>query len=204
LLDVSSRNKKYTQRLKKNNSYNFEVSLDKKKSKNFIMTNHYSGTCPNTKYFFNILLKNKIIGSAGLGQVIGRFQSKKYYPENPEKLIELRRLVLIDDTPKNTESWFIAKIIHYLKNNTDYEAILSLADPNFGHNGTIYKASNFRFIGYDGDRRKRIFIDGKEFHPRSLYDIYGTSSVKFLKKEFGNRVELFDKKPKLVYLYRMA
>ena len=65
--------------------------------------------------------------------------SKKYNPINPDKCFELRRLVCIDDTPKNTESYFIGQTFKWLKKNTDIEVIVSFADEEEGHTGVIYK-----------------------------------------------------------------
>ena len=42
----------------------------------------------------------------------------KKYADNESDLIELRRLCCIDDTPKNTESYFIGKTLKWLKQNT--------------------------------------------------------------------------------------
>lgn len=71
----------------------------------------------------------------------------KKYAENESDLTELRRLVCIDDTPKNTESWFIGRALKWLKNNTDIKIVLSYADETHGHSGVIYKASNFNYCG---------------------------------------------------------
>jgi hypothetical protein len=137
-----------------------------------------------------------------IGQVIGRFQSKKYYPENPDKLLELRRLVLIDEAPKNSESRFISLCIKYLKSHTDYEAILSLADPAFGHSGTIYKASNFKYIGETEVPGNAVYeIDNEIVHPRTLYNRHGTSSREDIARIYGNRVKILDRVPKIAYIY---
>ena len=50
----------------------------------------------------------------------------KYNPINPDKCLELRRLVCIDDTPKNTESYFIGRTFKLLKQTTDMEVIVHL------------------------------------------------------------------------------
>ena len=168
---------------------------------NFVKNNHYSKTCPNGIINFGCFDKtNKLVGVGVFGQVIGRFQSNKYYPENPSKLIELRRLVFINDTLKNIESWFIGYCLRYISKNTDYEAILSLADSNQSHTGIIYKATGFKQIGYDMDKRKRIIINGIERHPRDLYDKHGTSSVPVLKEIYKENISFIDKKPKIIFL----
>ena len=73
--------------------------------------------------------------------------AKKYNPINPDRCWELRRLYCIDDTPKNTESFFIGKTLRWLKQNTDIEVIVSYSDLQQGHEGVVYKASNFISMG---------------------------------------------------------
>ena len=48
------------------------------------------------------------------------------------------------------------------------------------------------------------FIDGKEFHPRDLYDKEGTSGVKYLKQKYGERLKTKSKLPKEIYLYDLV
>ena len=71
----------------------------------------------------------------------------KKYAKAERKVIELKRLCCIDNTPKNTESYFIGKTLRWLKQNTDYDLVVSYADTFYGHSGVIYKASNFKHVG---------------------------------------------------------
>ena len=72
--------------------------------------------------------------------------AKAYNPINPDRCVELRRLVCIDDTPKNTESFFIAQTIKWLKQNpSNIKMLLSYADPEQMHLGTIYQATNWLY-----------------------------------------------------------
>ena len=91
----------------------------------------------------------------------------KYNPINPLRCWELRRLCCIDDTPTNTESYFIGKTLRWLRQNTDIEVIVSYADLEQGHEGVIYKASNFIHLGNNGGGRV-LMVDGKKFHARSM------------------------------------
>ena len=93
--------------------------------------------------------------------------AKAYNPIHPDKCIELRRLVCLDESPKNSESFFIAKTIKWLRQNTDYEVIVSFADKHHGHTGIIYRASNFEFLSETSPGRVLV-VDGKEYHSRSL------------------------------------
>ena len=84
-----------------------------------------------------------------------------------EKSLDLRRLACIDKTAPNTESYFLSKIIWYLKKNTDCRRLITFADKTVGHKGTIYKAANFKFIR-ETSPSKYVMWNGKRYHPRSL------------------------------------
>jgi hypothetical protein len=142
-----------------------------------------------------------LVGAAIVGRPSMNRQAAKWWPTNPRQCYELRRLACIDDTPKNTESYFISKIILWLENNTDAEALLSYADPLYGHQGTIYKASNFQLVGKTaGDRV--VQIQGQNFHSRTL-----TNTKPYAKRirddiASGNKkVKVIKTPPKFIYLY---
>lgn len=53
---------------------------------------------------------------------------------------------MIDDTPRNSESKSIGIMLRILKKH-GVQRVLSYADPNYGHVGTIYRASGFTLLG---------------------------------------------------------
>ena len=68
---------------------------------------------------------------------------------------ELARLFILDGIPKNAETWLIGKCVKYIKKNYQHiGALVSYADPSFGHAGTIYKAANWIADGRTDDERK--------------------------------------------------
>ena len=93
--------------------------------------------------------------------------AQRYNPDNPKRCWELRRMVCIDDTPKNTESYFISKCLKWIRQNTNVEVVLAFADTQEGHEGIIYQASNFHSLGQTGSGTK-LMVDGKLRHNRSL------------------------------------
>ena len=150
-------------------------------------------------------------GNFGLPVMIGAMMyaipsmpntAKRYNPINPDRCVELRRLCCIDDTPKNTESYFIGKTLRWLKRNTNYEVVISFADQHYEHDGTIYKASNFEYLGETAAGRV-LMVDGKEYHSRSL-----SQPIKPYSREIRRRWENKDpniffkkRKPKYIYVY---
>ena len=126
----------------------------------------------------------------------------KYNPINPDKCLELRRLVCIDDTPKNTESYFIGQTFRWLKEYTDMEVIVSFADTHYGHDGVIYKATNFEYLG-ETSKGQVLMVDGKEMHSRSMNQKRRPYSRE-IKRRYDNGDEnIFfkDRSPKKIYVY---
>lgn len=76
------------------------------------------------------------------------------------KTWELARLWVDDKMPKNTETYFIARAVDYIKGfRPDVKMLVSYADPSAGHSGTIYKAANWKPDGRTDEERKTPRFD---------------------------------------------
>lgn len=127
---------------------------------------HYKGKHMGGGVSFHIALcdDDRIVGGAVIGKTR---QDKKYSGNGAKEVMEIRRMALLDECPKNSESYFLSKIIWFLRKNTSIDAVISYADLSVGHTGTIYKAANFKLIGYTA-ASKHVFWKGVRYHPRSL------------------------------------
>jgi hypothetical protein len=73
---------------------------------------------------------------------------------------ELARLYLDDDMPRNAESYVIAWAVRYIeRNHPGVDCLVSYADPSRGHNGRIYRASNWLEDGRTDAGRKTARVD---------------------------------------------
>lgn len=108
---------------------------------------------------FAMFINNVLVG----GSVLGKPRHQNKY----KNCIDIRRMACIDSAPKNSESWFLSQIIKWCASNTEYNYVLSYSDKTVGHNGTIYKAANFKNIG-ETTPTKYIVWGDKIYHPRSL------------------------------------
>lgn len=173
----------------------------------FIEANHYSKSINGlmVSYAFALTFENKVVGAMLYGKMAMANAWKKY-GSSADAAIELRRLCLVDDTPKNTESWFIAETLRWIKKNTDVEVIVSYADPNYGHSGIIYRASNFKHIGMTASG-KVIMHNGKKYHDKAIRTKYKGELKPFakrLKQALEDGDAFYEKQlPKHVYLYRL-
>ena len=143
--------------------------VERKVIQNFIHKHHYSHNTNGIQQMecFALYNGNKIIGAMIYAIPSMPNTAKKYNPDNPDKCWELRRLCCIDDTPTNTESYFISQTLKWLRQNTDVEVIVSFADLEEGHKGVIYKATNFHYLGQTG-KGQSLMVDGKKYHARSM------------------------------------
>lgn len=71
-------------------------------------------------------------------------------------VIELTRLWICDSVGKNAESFLIGNTIKKINK----KIIVSYSEPDFGHVGTVYQATNFIYTGLTAKRTNRVAIDG--------------------------------------------
>lgn len=148
---------------------NYKVLLvDRAFVKDFIETHHYSGNINGviSNYCFALFDGNNLIGAALFGSLAMANQYKRF-SDDIDDVIELRRLCCIDDTIKNTESYFIGHMLRWLNKNTSIKYVVSYADEQYGHTGIIYKASNFEYLGFKKGS-KVIEYNGRNYHDKSI------------------------------------
>lgn len=146
----------------------------------------------------------ELVGVCVYTRPAGPSAAQKYYPQDPDKCLELRRLCLIDDTPKNAESFFVSRTLKWLRKNTDWKFVVSYADPEQGHEGTIYKAANFKYEGVTAPGQS-LLVDGEPFHIRTLTMMdrpYGVEiNERYKAGDAG--IQIVKTKPKHIYTYQL-
>lgn len=161
----------------------YQVKLVTRKDiSDFVEANHYSGNINGviSDYCFGLYDNDILIGGMIYGRCAMAGQTKRF-SDNPEDVIELRRLCCIDNTPKNTESYFIGSTLRYLKKNTNIKIVISYSDEEYGHSGTIYKASNFEYLGFKKGA-KVIQYNGKNYHDKAIRTMYNGKLKPFAQK----------------------
>ena len=175
--------------------------------RDFIEKWHYSHSINGVKdkYNFKLLQDGELIGAAMFAELAMEGQYKKYC-DNEKDIVELRRLCCIDATLKNTESFFIWYCIRWLKRYSDIKVIVSYADPNYNHAGTIYHASNFKYLGLTA-KSACIEWEGKLYHDHAIRTKYNGKLKPFAQKlkdaidrgEAHKKVQL----PKHIFVYNI-
>lgn len=136
--------------------------------KGFIKKHHYTGGCHNGPMCWGLFDGGELIGVCAFATPSSEnVRSSVFGPEFKDSVTELHRLVVLDGTPTNTESWFIRRALSGLKEyRPKIRAVLSFADATEGHIGTIYQASNALYCGTSGRATFYRDQDGRLRHPR--------------------------------------
>lgn len=145
---------------------------DRKTITKFIEEWHYSGSINGciSDYCYGLYRDEDLIGAMFFGRMAMANQYKRF-SDSPEKVIELRRLCCVDDTPKNTESYFIGRALRLLRKDWGRGTVVSYADKEYGHQGTIYRASNFKELEPIKGARC-ILYRGKRYHDKCIRTKY--------------------------------
>lgn len=142
-----------------------------KEARPYIATFHYSKTMPDsTKYVFGGYFGDILCGIVVYGMGTGKNQYLSIVPtiQNGQYL-ELTRLWCANDMPKNTESKLIATSLKMLPD--EIKLVISFADNSKNHAGTIYQATNWKYLGSNKGGKTLICEDGIIKHTR-LIGIY--------------------------------
>lgn len=181
--------------------------VTRKDIKNFIEENHYSGNINGciSDYCFALFYEDVMIGAMFYGRMAMAGQWKRFSDKESD-VIELRRLCCIDDTPKNTESFFIGNTLRWLKKNTNIKVVVSYADAEYNHTGIIYQASNFKFEGFRKGA-KVINFEGKKYHDKTIRTKYKGELKPFsirIKEALDDGRAYYSKtKGKYCYVYKL-
>jgi hypothetical protein len=130
-------------------------------TKPFILGIHYAKRMPSISFAFGLFDDEKLIGMVSFGSPASAPLCKGICgEENKKKVIELNRLVLLDNE-KNQASFLVSRAIKMLPRP---KIIVSYADTAQGHVGYVYQATNFLFTGTSKPRTDMAAANGK--HPR--------------------------------------
>ncbi len=110
-------------------------------ARRFVTAHHYlSYAPPGCKFSLGVFSGRHLIGVMIFGRPVSRY-------EDDGSTLELTRMVLLD-SPKNSESRSLSLAEKWIKRHTIYRRLIAYSDVSQGHNGTIYRAANWRCLGF--------------------------------------------------------
>lgn len=158
---------------------------------------HYSKSIPDGKLVkVGIWENDKFIGTVLFGRGANQNLSNAYgLPQ--DEACELVRIALTKHVTPVSKIMAIA--IRFLKKtNPKLRLIVSYADPQQGHHGGIYQATNWIYAGKTKPQASFI-LNGKQIHKRSVMSKYKTNSLEKL-QGMGLDIAYSEKTFKHIYL----
>lgn len=168
--------------------------IKKPQYENWLLKKHYAKRLCSVSYAFGLYINNIIEGVITFGMPPSSTLAESICgKENAKYVLELNRLTISENLPKNTLSKFVSQSIKLLDKP---KIIVSFADKNVGHSGYIYQATNFIYTGQSSNNYQYIDENGMEFHFRNLghYQDNNKLNVSLVKKRLNeeniNKIEI--------------
>ena len=120
-----------------------------------VIAYHYLHRRPSISHAFGLYCSDRLVGVVTYGVPASRHLQVGAFPMDPGRVIELNRLWVDDDMPRNTESWFVSRTLKALPPMV----VVSYADTAQGHEGYIYRALGFAYAGWTDMYRKTARLD---------------------------------------------
>lgn len=158
--------------------YNYEIKLlTKNEALEMVQKYHYSNTLPKlNKYFVGFYLNNSLVGLITLGWGTRPLHTiQKIFPSLSTKdYLEIGRMCMSEEMPRNSESQMISQLIKWLKkNHPEIKVLFTWADGMLGKCGYVYQSCNFYYAGYF---LTDIYMrNGVKIHPRQTRALFRIS-----------------------------
>jgi hypothetical protein len=161
--------------------------ISKREAISLVVAHHYMHRKPPISFAFGLIDANgDTKGVVTFGQPASHHMLIGACKVSPDCVIELNRLWVSDDLPRNSESWFVSRALALLPP----KIVLSYADTAAGHCGYVYRALNFNYAGWTDMERKT---------PRFDYITPGMHSRDAFRKGERRFTERVRRRPKVKY-----
>ena len=115
------------------------------------------------------------------------------------QVIELVRVAL--NGKQSCTSQVLAKSLKLLKKDAPaVKIVVSFADRNQNHVGTIYQATNWLYVD-ERNNERGIMLLGKLTHRRSINKKYGSSGIEWLRQNVDKNAQVLKGETKIKYVY---
>jgi GNAT superfamily N-acetyltransferase len=171
-------------------------------SKSFLDSHHYAGYGRAATVSYVAVLDDEVIGECKFASLVRqRVASSSGFRDSAS--LELDRFCVRPGYhKKNFSSFMMSACIRLVRRDfPGLEALISFADPRFGHSGGLYRASNWTFVGRTGKSYFYVDEDGVELNKKAVYSRARASGLKESDHvmRLGLRKVLTPRKLKFVY-----
>ena len=114
----------------------------------FVEAHHYTRTADAGSVRYGLFCGEDLCGVSIYNVGSASLKDSIFGPEHRRSVIHHHRLAIGEGVPPNTGSWFLSRVSKLLsEDRPSLKAIVSFADSDRGHVGTIYQALNYLYTG---------------------------------------------------------
>ena len=136
-------------------------------AKEFIEKWHYSGRMPTGKNVnYGLWVDGELYAVIVYGVGVNPYQDKFL---GCKKSLEIKRMCRSEPKKDYYLSRFISLTIKFIKKIMYFDCVVAFADPEFNHEGTVYKAAGFEYMGETNPEFHLIDDAGNKRHRRYAY-----------------------------------
>ena len=162
---------------------------------------HYAKTVPSASYAYNVYNdKQEWCGTIVYGGGANKYIARPFGMVNGE-VFELVRVALYGKQPCTSEC-VAASLRQLHKDAPQLKLIVSYADADQDHYGTIYQATNWIYLGLtDVGDSSAFIVFGKRMHRKSCYSRGWVQNEEWLKKNVDPNAKALITKGKRKYIF---
>jgi hypothetical protein len=133
-------------------------------AKDLVLRHHYAKGGSNTGTHFFGLFRQDSDECLGVAWYLPPTPNaaKATWDGDWKKVLALTRFVLVPGLPTNAASFLLGASIRAIREEGVWDCLVTYADQGQGHRGTIYKATNWEFMGEVGPYTNWLDADGRQ------------------------------------------
>lgn len=166
----------------------------------FIIGVHYAKRWPSISYAFGLFVDDELIGVVTYGTPPSATLKRGIAgDEYKNDVLELNRLCLKYNR-KNEASFLVGRSLQLLPQN---KIIVSFADTEQGHKGTVYQACNFTYHGLSAKRTDWKVRGREHLHGQTIADEFRgvKNRAQAMRDKYGDDFYLHPRPRKHRYIY---
>ena len=173
----------------------------RKNCRDLIIGTHYAARWPSISYAFGLFVDDDLEGVVTYGTPASAplrngLAGNEYAPH----ILELNRLVLKQNR-KNDASFLVSASLKHLKKMGSF-IVISFAETQQGHAGTVYQACNFSYHGLSAKRTDWKIRGMEHLHGQTIADKYRgvKNRAAAIRADYGDKFYLQDRPRKHRYV----
>jgi len=176
-------------------------TIKKNETYTWLIKKHYAKRLCPISYAFGVYVDDELEGIVTYGvPSSATLRDGLCGPELSHYVLELNRLCLNSDVPRNAASFLVGRSLKLLPKGT---IVVSYADTAMGHVGYVYQATNFIYTGLSAKRTDWKIKGLEHLHGQTVADefIGKKNRADLMRSKYGDDFYLQNRSRKHRYVY---